>query len=76
MKTLDSLQLKLHEALKKHPKLKIHPGYPWHDPQFFQGVVAVVADYIEHSNEVITDTDPLVSWLDEYRFFAATRPNQ
>ena len=76
MKTLDSLQLKLHEALKRHPKLKIHPGYPWNDPQIFEGVVAVVKDYANHSGDVITDADPLVSWLDEYQFFVATRTSQ
>lgn len=50
----------------------LFPPEPWDD--FDLGVIAdIIEDHIATSNEVITDEDPYVAWLDRYRFHRNAR---
>ena len=73
MKTLTKLQQKLKSLLSKS-KLRIGFDFdkPW-DDLILKEVAWVVQDHVNHSSEVVEDNNGLRDWLDEYRFFLASR---
>lgn len=69
MKDSRKLQQKLHNLLKKHPKVRVGTPLPW-DELTFKEIVWVVQDYVNNSGDV-TNEDPLQEWLDEYLFWSS-----
>ena len=73
MKTLDSLIARTRAVLKDHPLPLLFPQEPW-DESDLDFIAGIIEDHIATSNEVITDYDPYVAWLDRYRFHQNARP--
>ena len=73
MKNPLKLQQKLKPLLSKS---KLHIGFdfdkPW-DDLILKEVAWVVQDHVDRSSEVVEDNNDLRDWLDEYRFFWASR---
>ena len=73
MKDPTKLQQKLKSLLSKS---KLHISFdfdkPW-DDLVLKEVAWVVQDHVNHSSEVVEDNNGLRDWLDEYRFFLASR---
>lgn len=73
MKDPTKLQQKLKSLLSKS---KLHIGFdfdkPW-DDLILKEVAWVVQDHVNHSSDVVEDNNGLRDWLDEYRFFSASR---
>ncbi len=73
MKDPTKLQQKLKSLLSKS---KLHIGFdfdkPW-DDLILKEVAWVVQDHVNRSSDVVEDNNGLRDWLDEYRFFLASR---
>jgi hypothetical protein len=50
----------------------LFPPEPW-SPEDLETIAGIIEDHIATSNEVITDEDPYVAWLDRYRFHRNAR---
>ena len=73
MKSLDSIVARTRAILKDHPLPLLFPQEPW-DEADLEVIASVFADHVATSNDVITDFDPYVAWLDRYRFHQNARP--
>ena len=72
MKSFDSLIARTRAVLKNHPLPMLFPPEPW-SPEDLETIAGIIEDHIATSNEVITDEDPYVAWLDRYRFHRNAR---
>jgi hypothetical protein len=50
----------------------LFPPEPW-SPDDLEVIADIIEDHIATSNEVVTDKDPYVTWLDRYRFHRNAR---
>lgn len=64
-----ALQRELHLLLQKTPNLKVLLKEPYWSDQEFREIIWVVKDFVNQSDDVIQDSNPLVNWLDKYQFF-------
>lgn len=74
MKSPQKLQEKLLALLKgsaKHPKINPPASGLWSSDDL-AAVAWVIQDHVNRNDEVI-ECDPLKDWLEEYKFFAASR---
>lgn len=70
--THSSLQEKLRDILRGRTDLRFPFPYPW-DDHTFDEMAGVIEAFLLSKNDVINDSEPLVDWLDSYRFHKASQ---
>ena len=72
MKSLDSIVARTRAVLKDHPLPMLFPQEPWS-----QEDLEVIADIFKSQvwlqNEVVTDNDPYIDWLERWQFHQRAR---
>ena len=64
-----ALQRELYLLLQKTPNLEVPLKEPSWNNQEFREIIWVVKNFVNQSDDVIQDSNPLVNWLDKYQFF-------
>jgi hypothetical protein len=64
-----ALQRELYLLLQKTPNLEVPLKEPCWSNQEFREIIWVVKNFVNQSDDVIQDSNPLVNWLDKYQFF-------
>ena len=72
MKSFDSIVARTRVVLKDHPLPMLFPQEPWS-----QEDLEVIADILKAQvwlqNEVVTDKDPYIDWLERWAFHQKVR---
>jgi len=68
MKSLDPIRKRTREILASHPMPHIFPQEPWGYSDL-EEIASIIRDHITTSDDVISDSNPYVDWLDRWYFY-------
>ena len=72
MKSLDSIVARTRALLKDHPLPMLFPPEPWSEEDL-EVIADIFKAHVWLKNEVITDEDPYVTWLERWAFHQSAR---
>ena len=67
MKSFDSIVARTRAVLKNHPLPLLFPQEPW-SQEDLEIIAGIIEDHVATSNEVVTDNDPYIDWLERWTF--------
>jgi hypothetical protein len=72
VKSFDSIVVRTRAVLKNHPLPLLFPQEPW-SQEDLEVIADIFKAHVCLNNEVVTDKDPYVDWLERWQFHQEVR---